>query len=212
MRVAILTMWAENYSELAAITIPVMEKYCSKHNYNLIALKIPQLQDNSYGFEKIRQLKNIINDYDAILCIDPDALITSHEIKIEDFIKDHHSLYISKDINGFNAGVFIVTNTEWTDGLLNYILSLKGEFNNEQEAIEELYSPDSLIKELTFPNNLQSIPYEFYAPTWGSIKGTQKGKPTHDEGCWEPLDFICHVPGLALNERINILRNIKIIE
>lgn len=213
MRIAILTIWADNYDKLAAITVPNMQQYCNKHGYDLLAIKIPILEDNSYGFEKIRQLKNILPDYDAVLCVDPDTIFTNYEIKIESFIDEFNDLFISKDINSFNAGVFLIKGTKGGFDLLDKILDLKKEVNNEQEAIEELYILNDNIKEVWYPNHLQSIPYEFYSPTWGSIKGTQKEKPTHDEGCWEEgVSFICHVPGLDINSRINILKNIKITE
>ncbi len=206
MRIAVLTLWADNYDEVAAITVPIMEQYCLKHNYSFNPIKIEVLKDNSYGFEKIKQAQKIINDFDAILIIDPDALITNHTIKIDSFIDDKHSLFISKDINGFNAGVFI------TKGqlILNKILVAGKYFDNEQDTITYLYSPENKIKELTFPNNLQSIPYKYYAPEYGYINpDSTPTEPTEEMGNWCYGNFICHVPGRSLEERVKILTQLK---
>src|SRR5436190_22999566 len=98
-----MTLYADNYSELAELTIPYMEKYCKRHGYSFHPVKCEVLKDNSFGFRKVKEAAKLLPKYDALMVMDIDCLITNQTKKIEDYLERGKDFYISRDINGFNA-------------------------------------------------------------------------------------------------------------
>ncbi len=66
------------------------------------------------------------------------------------------------------------------------------------------------IKILPHPS-INSLLYEEYAPTWGIIGNTDTSlpKPTHEEGDWRRGCFICHLPGMTLERRLEIFAKLQ---
>ena len=104
MKILVLTQYAENYNELADVTVPVLKKYCERHGYDLCVHKIemPYHYKKHYVIEKL-------NNYDLVFYIDIDAMVTNHKIKIESFLNEEKDFYITKDLNELNGGVFMRT-------------------------------------------------------------------------------------------------------
>jgi hypothetical protein len=209
LRTAILTVYTDNYMPLADVVIPVLQQYCVKNDYDLYTYNITGTEVY-YGYKKIEKLVSLLesNEVDLILCIDLDVLITNHSIKIESFIDNNHDFYITEDVNGLNAGSFIVRNTFWSIIFLKLILGQQAEFECEQNAIEHLIKPQHPIKILSHPS-INSYIYDEYGPTFGIISDRKIEKPTHEEGNWEKGDFILHLPGIPIERRIEIFESLE---
>lgn len=196
MKICVVTMFSPAYRPIADITLPVLKSYCEKHNYQWEIICVP---DWDYSYRKHEYLKEKMKwDIDVFFYIDIDALITNPEIKIENFIDDEHDLFVCEDVNEVNGGVFILKNTEWAKEFNEFVLAQKAIQVNEQN-VYVLCKDDPKIKLLKHPS-INSYPYEYY-PEYKNI--------THEQGNWERNDFICHVPGKSLSERIEILNKIK---
>jgi hypothetical protein len=195
---------------LAELVVPVMAAYRDKHNY--YALRV-QTIPSTWEFHKIKTIVAVLEaGADLVFCLDLDTLITNHNVKVEDFIDDKHDFYITQDINEVNAGSIIVKNSDWSRTLLKVILEEAGRFENEQNAIKPFANYDK-VKILDHPS-INSYPYDEYAPSYGLIPGRIpllgiKGKPTHEQGNWEPGDFVAHLPGLPMSRRIEIFNRMK---
>jgi hypothetical protein len=212
MTVAILTVYTDNFKPLADIVIPNMERYCVKHGYSLYAYDITGT-DIYYGYKKIEKLLSILDtdDIDIVLVLDLDTLITNHNTRIESFVDEIHDFFICQDVNGINAGAFIIKNTNWSINFLRLVLSKQNEYECEQnifEAFAKLLCNNSKIKILEHPS-INSLFYSEYAPTWGIIVGSMSEKPAHKEGDWQKGDFILHLPGIPLERRVEIFNNIE---
>jgi hypothetical protein len=213
MRIAILTVYTDNYLPLAEIVLPNLKKYCNKHGYELHAENITGTQ-MYFGYKKIECLFGLLGAFsvDAVLCLDMDTLITNHNIKVESFIDDKHDFYITKDVNGINAGSFIIKNSDWSIEYLRDIFESQEKFECEQNAIvywmDTLYKYKKKIKILDHPS-INSYLYDEYAPGWGVIGDKQIDKPTHEEGDWQKGDFLVHLPGMTLDRRIEIFKHLE---
>lgn len=205
-KTTLLTGYYENYQTLADIVNPNMESYCQKQGYKFycecLSANIP------YGFWKLEFIHWAFEygDVDLVLCTDLDVLITNSDIKIESFVDDDHDFYLTKDVNGINTGSFIIRNSEWSRKWLCFILDHQSEFDNEQTAIDYFRNQDEWkekIKILPHPS-INSYPCDLYAPSWGIIGDKKIDKPVHVEGNWEQGDFILHLPGKTLQDRIEI--------
>jgi hypothetical protein len=213
VKIGLLTAYYNNYKPLANIVVPNLQGYCIKQGYGLYDYVLPQ-EGSHYSFKRLEMLKKIFSYHDigVMLCTDIDILITNYNIKIESFLDDKHDFYICKDVNGINAGNFIVKNTEWSRTFIDFLLSKQGSFENDQCVIEAIHNnPEwkSKIKILPHPS-INSFDMQYYAPSWGVIGDRKIERPTHKEGAWEAGDFVLHLPGMDLNKRIEILKEVEV--
>lgn len=210
---AVTTFFTQNYQELADIIVPNIQKYCDKHGYELFVNTIP---DGNFHFIKTKDARKILEDYDLVWVVEGDILVTNHNFKVEDFIDNEHDLFLCRDINGANGGSLIIKNTGYSCALLDWINSDKNiGYGDEQNFFEQLDYQEEEESEILFLNHpsINSIPYQYYAPSYGYINWEQyeprKEIPTHEMGNWEIGDFVCHLPGKTLQERIEIFNQIK---
>lgn len=207
MKICVAYIYGENYFELAKIAIPVLMKYCLKHNYDFRTKSCKPNDNGRYDFIRIQYANDLLSHYDACLILEGDMLVTSMNYKIEDLLEGEKDFYLCKDINGVNTASFICRSTKWMRELLTEIYTHKDKLWDEQIFFETF--EHEKIKYLNHPS-INSLPYDCYAPTYGYIdkeKQIDAIKPTHEEGCWQPGDFILHCPGMELSKRIEIFKN-----
>lgn len=203
----VLTTQSDSWLDLGDITVPIMSNYARKNNYCLRVVTIPP----AFEFHKVAAILGLLKrGDDLILCLDLDILITNHNIKFENFVDNEHDFYITQDINEINVGSVIVKKSKWVEDMLYEVVTSKAE--NEQNALKP-FMTDPKVKILPHPS-INSYPYDEYAPNWGLIPGRTpllgiKGKPTHEQGDWQKGDFIAHVPGLAMEHRLEVLGRLK---
>jgi hypothetical protein len=204
MKICILILCTESWQELADIVLPNVERYCSRYHYSFFFNK----QKEYDGFDKIRAIKKTFErgDFDIIWSLDCDTLITNHTIRIDDFIEDKFDFYICEDYNGINAGSFIVKNTIEGNWFMNWLMPMKGDVGIycEQDAIKHYMrllpeERDVEIKVLPHPS-INSYLYQNYL---------EIPPQTHEEGQWQPNDFLLHLPGLSMDKRLAILNEYK---
>jgi hypothetical protein len=209
--ICVATYFTPSYRPLAAITTAVLQDYCHIHGYQLYQHEVDNGQ-NLYFVKTAMALQQLEAGFDIVFAVDCDVLITNYKINIEDFVDSEHDFYCCKDVNGVNTGTFIVKNTWWAKNVLQDVYNRKElsiRYHDEQNVYEQIH--DAKVKHLAHPS-INSIPYEFYKPSYGYIgykQGETREKPTHEMGCWQQGDFICHLPGKTLSERIEIFNELK---
>ncbi len=204
--VAVTTFYTQDYEELADIIIPNLQKYCLRHGYHLDILKT---ENGHYHFVKTKQARDLLEKYDIVVAIELDVMITNHSIKIEDWLDEQNSMYITTDVNDANTGVIIIRNTDLGKGLLDMVNKYENTFGDEQMVFE-----NKRIKGVKYCEQpcFNSVPYEYYAPSYGYIgykEGEVREMPTESMGAWKPTHFCAHLPGMTLERRIEIFTEIK---
>jgi hypothetical protein len=201
MRICILILYTEGWSEIAKIVLPNVKEYCDKHGYSLDAILYRDSEYKSdFGYKKLTEIKRLLKNFDIVWSLDMDTLITNHNYKVEDFLGEH-DFYITKDVNGINGGSFIVKNSAWSIAFLDICGLQKGleGMHCEQDAINYYYPNfKDYIKILPHPS-INSYKYELYP----EFKLPQEGQ-------WEEGDFVLHLPGLSIERRIKELKKTKI--
>lgn len=214
----LLTHHTENWQPLADITIPAMKEYCERHGYEF-DVSVVKPYDVYNGIDKLIQIEERLNDGDIGLVLDADCLITNFGLKVEDLLNEEHSFGIANDINGLNAGAFVIRWDDWGKKFMDYLFDQYGQpgIDCEQNSIEKYISEnpnDPRIKILPHPS-INSVPYECYYPSHGKI-GYKEGDvvpiPTREEGRWAEGDFLLHIPGKPMADRIQIFNSVKIIK
>jgi hypothetical protein len=202
MKVCVQMLYTKDWEPLAQKVIPVIIAYCEK---NCFTWNIRQVEGKYDGFDKLVYIKKTFDSGDAglVWSIDCDTLITNNKIRIDAFINECHDFYICKDVNGINAGSFIVVNTAWGNQFLDKLISFKGlpGMDCEQNAIEKYMEGkhNGKIRILPHPS-INSYLYENYP----EFKGI-----THKQGQWQEGDLLLHLPGISMGKRLTIIDEIK---
>lgn len=204
MRVCVNTHYTKDYEGLAAIVIPNLQWYCDKHNYDL---HITKSENGVFHFVKTKDTLNLLEKYDIVFTIELDAMIMNHKIKVEDFIDDYHDIFLCKDVNNYNSGVVITKSTKWAKDFWDIVNLNENNFGDEQNFFEQYGSRYDKIKVLPHPS-INSIPYKHYH-NYGYINYSGQAEPLHIQGNFQKNDFICHLPGMTLEKRIEIFSKLK---
>jgi len=203
MRICVQCLYTESWKEIAKIVVPNIVNYCRRHDYLWNIQCIAEPYD---AFEKIKQIKKIfeVDESDVVMSMDCDAIFTQYNRKIEDVLDDQHSFWITQDVNGINGGVFIAKNDEFANRFLDYLLSFKGIALCEQDAISMYvldYPEDTQIA-VVKQELMNSYRYNLYPEHQDMI-----GK----DGDWKQSDWILHLPGIGMTERLNIRKHTPVI-
>ncbi len=207
----VTTFYTDSFAPLAAITVPVLERYCEKNGYHYNINRIP---DGKFQFVKTKNTRKLLDAFSVVLTVDIDTMIMNHTVKIEDFINDDKHFYLTKDINNYNAGVFITKSSKWSKDWLDFINSHESTHDDEQNILEQYCDKPEIQNSITIlPHpSINSIPYDLYSPSYGKI-GFKEGdiveKPTHEQGDYQHGDFLIHLPGMTLTKRIEIFNEYR---
>lgn len=198
--VNILLHYTTNWEPIAEIVIPIYEEYAAKHGYRtMIYVRTPY--EKYDGLFKML-LINKVEEGDIALVVDCDTIVTNFNVKVEDYaVKD---LNLSK---GINCGIMIIRKTKWLSDFFNRIISKieSGEYHCEQDAIEAYMSifPD-YDKVMIHPHPCFN---SFLPELYGHIPNPEE--ITHEKGRWLLGDFVCHLPSLSMETRIEKLKELK---
>lgn len=230
MNAAVMSLYTEEYNELAAITIEGNKKlYCEKHGYDLILrTNRDEFTYQHTGFEKLLFVKQTLESgkYDWVYWCGTDTLITNFNIKLEDLVDNGYHFIVSVDIWDINADSFLCRNSPQAINFLESLLMLHDSYvdenNNgidtgrilpdgnptcwaEQQAIIDLAPSYKNIVKLEPQKKLNSYLYNIYNSPWH-----QKGLDCWgNNGTWAPGDFLLHLPGMPNSQRIKICETIK---
>jgi hypothetical protein len=199
------------FQVVANTTFSSKLNYANKHGYDFLSLngfgtdKSGKYNPTQIGYLRILRVFNNIENYDYIMWIDADALVTNPNMTIEDFQIDDSIFYCSYDWSGYyslNTGNFILKNTPQTKLFIDafYEISKNYDMPEEQATINAMYSIPNLkpaikVLEHKFLNAVPSVDI-VKKDIWGN-----KPSPPFP---WKPDDFLVHATGLPNSERVRI--------
>ncbi|KAG0235764.1 hypothetical protein BGW41_000659 [Actinomortierella wolfii] len=122
---------------MAEASIPSAENkrtYCAKHGYDFVARGAEFAQEEFRGrrlvWGKISAVQKVLPHYEWILWMDMDAVIANMDRKVEDLVNlattragREVSLIAARPVKDkiFNAGVFLIKNTDWSRAFLKEV-------------------------------------------------------------------------------------------
>lgn len=187
---------------LTELTWPTIKSYCEKNNYKYEFCDHLLCNDRAATWSKILLLKDTLikyYDYDYVVWMDDDILITSPVIKLEDIIKKFNFdkideyVMISEDFSGcvLNAGAMVLKVNQKSINFLNSIWS--------SSPIEKyfgllLYEQD-VIKDFYLKNNKDILIIPFC-----NLQSFYKDAP--DNFKWRPGHFSAHFSGCVTELKI----------
>lgn len=209
MKIAILILYTESWQSMADIVVPNAQEYSDRHGYKLIVQKWPEPMMSNFGYNKLEQIQAIFEheESDVVMSMDLDAMITNHGIRVEDFIENDFDVYLTSDYNGLNCGVFIIKKSGYSNWLIDRVLEFRGKpkMYCEQDGIREFiktFPPPATSRiKMIEQTKLNAYLYEMYP---------EIPLQSHEQGNWNPGDFIIHLPGLGYETRLAFLKSTPI--
>jgi mannan polymerase II complex MNN10 subunit len=210
-KIAIVTLFDHNYSELAKMSIKNKIEYANKHNYDFIYFDDVIDKTRPPQWSKVKAVESILKDYDWVWWIDIDALIMEFDIMLESLIDDDYDMiFTSNKYSYLSSGSCFFKNTHISFDFLKDCYDLKLDclkdvnvsvFDHEQQSMRQLIlnvdkykSKSKLIDERScnsfcVTENAQVL--SVY-PYWNS-----------DSNIYQKGDFVIQFCGRSFSERIN---------
>lgn len=199
---AVASLHDANYSDLAALTDTSKRKYCDQHGYQFYVLTEMKYSTIT-GFNKIHFTLELFKKHSEIewlLFSECDAMITNHNIRIEDRIDDDYHFIIPVDRLNLNSGNFLARNSEQGRAYLQMIIDLEEQYKEvswaeQQVIIDTIDQYQDIVKIVPqkYMNSYEPEIYD-YCDARFDILG--------NSGAWEPGDWIVHWPGTYKPTRI----------
>lgn len=205
MKIAIVQIYNYTIKEYAQYSSLINTIYANRHGYSYMVWDQDLIPPNySVYYNKIvalhRALKSNMN-FEWVLYLDSDAIITNHNIKIEDIINKHQNkeIIMAKDLNGKNNGVILMKNTpNMADYLQQCYTDARffGHQTPEQAAMFVILDEN--------PKYADKIGWETMQFFNGYLLKYQNME--HDEPLWNETSFILHLQRLPNDKRIMMLK------
>ena len=195
---SVFLFYDERFDDVASITLPWWRRYCYRHNYDLTIHRGGYAHRiRNISFQKTEMAGAILPGTDLLLVADLDTLVTDQTRHLEEFIDPQHSLFGCEDINGFNAGVYMVRNCPEGRDLMEFAVAYgkcAPDGHGDQNAIRKWIDFN--------PHEYQRVPH----PAFNSYLYQEYGEQrTREDGQWERGDFILHLPGMTNERRIKLM-------
>lgn len=201
MRIKVFTHWSDEYKIMMALTSVNRLEYCLRYGYDYVTRHHSSSDCKTIQKERELFLIDELKDCEYLLFMGADTLFTNMNIKVEDIINKfpiETKLIIGNCYNGINNDVMFIKSCQES---INYFLEVLKRLDhqpNDQGAQNEIGD--------SFPNFLISRPHQKLfnsMPTW-----LYPHVPDPKGGTWSEGDYIFHVPGLAIQQRIQCLQDI----
>jgi hypothetical protein len=221
MKACVATMHTPwSYQELADLTNPNKEKYCTKNGYDFRPKFFDFHYEKSYidpnrpfginnfsvGWEKIFFVLDLLkeNKYEWIFWLGCDTLITNYNTKLEDVVDNNYHFMIAYDCNDWNADSFLIRNSKEGIEYFEYLASVIDKYRQhvwqEQQAMIESRDKFASITKVLPQEDINSFEYSLYPTPQHQAGRDAMG----NNGRWTKGHFVVHWPGTTLGQRLKL--------
>lgn len=199
MKLAISYLYDSDFDGVAEFTRPPAVAYAKRHGYELYVQRyaVPFPYARNIQWHRVNVIEELLfrRDFEIVLHLDADALITNPEIKIEDLIIPNADLMMAREPGGaWNDGISIWMNTEWMRRGLQRIWDAEApDATSANGVIQKWADEKGAYGSGNFPFILREIP---------------KRKINSYPPEWQAGDFILHTPGHSNEARIRIFNRV----
>lgn len=182
--VAIVTFYDCRCAHYARLSDKSKQKYCDKYGYKyFLHTERMSPQFNHPTWEKMKIMLSHFDGFDYVMWMDADSIISNMDFNVSELFNDK-VIYMSKDINGYNAGIFAVKVCNVGKSFLEEVDSSYTVFKNIR------------FKEQACMSRLMDTKYKQYvcqvpAKKWNCYDDVYMRKI---DNIFEDGDFILHLP------------------
>lgn len=202
--------------EVFELTLPSKKRYALKHGYDLLALnsfgKVDNLFDEiNIGFLRAFRAFELLSQYDVVMWIDADALITNDTYTIDDFIFSNEScFYASWDWDGktsMSTGNFILHKNKNIENFFNTFIDVA-----KHVMLNNLWGEEQTTFNLMYKHKI--VPTAWYTILEHKYLNSVLSKPLMKQSWetraeipfpWDRNSFLVHLTGISNRARINLI-------
>lgn len=192
MRFAVCSLTiGEEYNRSVVLCTVSQVRHAKTHGYTRITEQLP-FDDvkRELQWSKIPLIQKHLKDWDWIVWLDGDVLITNHECKIDHFINlvsPDKFLFIGRDFQGLNSGVFFIKNCPSAHEFLSDVWNFQG---FDRRLFHEQTAMDQLMARPKYADGVQIVPHQFINIM--NAYDYRMDPRVH----WLPGDFCIHFAGI----------------
>ena len=189
-----------------------LQQYCDRHNYKCVLENKSLDESRAPAWSKIRLLQREIKanpDYDWIVWIDDDILITREDIKFEDLLRPYkfvnckQNVLVSEDVvwSPINTGIMVCKNNQDTYDYLEDIWELCEKY--PEKKFSGLWEQDIMVthaRMVTLMNTSEIVPLKVIPHN--VIQSFYRDHDLPAEKKWRIGHFSAHFTGMSLERRI----------
>lgn len=165
LKICVCTGADERQKNLLDITLPILQDYCNKHNYDLFHFtenvdNSKQFNNKSY-FARYPFILQHIDNYDWCFWIDADCLVMNFYKKLEDYIDNTKSIILDKSLlvnyPSCCSGHGFWRNNDTSKKVLNeIIIRSKGDITlADNELLNTIFTESYKIDKQKFENHVK---------------------------------------------------------
>lgn len=181
----------DEYKRSVVLCTVSQVRHAKNHGYQRITEELDfDEQKRELQWSKVPLIQKHLKDWDWIVWLDGDVLITNQDRKIEDLIKlvqPGKFFFIGRDFQGLNSGVFIIKNCPLAHEFLADVWAFPG---FDRQLFHEQTAMDNLIQTPKYSEGVQIVPHKYIniinAYDW------RMDRVVH----WLPGDFCVHFAGI----------------
>lgn len=203
--------------EVFDLTLPSKQRYVKKYGYDLLSLRSfgkdrqNRFTESDIGFLRVLRAFELLENYDIVMWIDADSIITNHNFSIDDFqLDEDHCFYASWDwMNkaSISTGNFIIQKTNITDQMFSAFLHVAKYVKDTNQWGWEQTTMNLIYRQTDLGNHIKVLDHKFLnsIPTRDMFIGKWGSRPIPYP--WTSDSFLSHITGICNNHRIEILTN-----
>lgn len=211
--IAMVTLFDENYTNLANIAVPNHIEYAAKHGYDYVYFD--QTIDNSRPpqWSKVKAVEYLLNEYDWVWWIDVDALIINSDKKLEDIINPAYDMiFTANKYSVLSNGSSFYKSSRLTKSFLKECYTLERDilrnvniqvFDHEQQPMRELY-----LNVPEYRNKIQLVHERVCNSFWYTDnQSALDAYPSWNEedSIYQDGDFVVNFCGRTRDERVDVM-------
>ena len=202
-----------NFDGLMELTWDNKQKYATKHGYRLFDESDQLDQTRPASWSKIRAVQRLLKEEscDWVFWLDADTVVMNSDKKVEQFLPagDTIDVLLSMDDGGgYNAGVWLVRNSEWTHKFLREWWDMKSfvkppglakSGDNDALKYKTAHMDEAELEHVGAPARCTFNSFaKFVKPVeYQSVQTRVKDHSWYmDESIYHKGDFIAHVAGV----------------
>lgn len=197
-KICMVTAYSEDWKQLGGAIAETNKAYCAKWGYDFKVHTSGFDPSRPYSWSKILFIREALKNYDYVMWIDADAVITNPEIPLDSLLCLKEELVVGFDHTGINFGVFFLRKSDFANRLLDEIWNRTEYLKHpwwEQAAVRKLQSEDFL------DYHIKKSPIQGWNVEYSDTRFGQNE--------WKDGDFVAHFMGIEMKEKLTNLAKVK---
>jgi mannan polymerase II complex MNN10 subunit len=190
-------MFDAGMTEIGGLTAANKRDYCSAHGYQCIVRTDGFDPSRPVPWSKVLFLQQHLPEYDWVFWSDADSLIMNYPTLLESLVRTTADLILTRDINGLNSGSFLIRNCPWAQAFLAEVYA-------QTQYLHDCWWENRaffwLLKAYRHRRHAKIVRQEILNSYLYEASGVTGRRS------FQPGDFVLHLPGLASELRLRLLR------